>query len=104
MSVLVTYEGSSPSACTKIMSTPDVINGCFELFGAAAVWRNVAALWKDKQFKGTRIEPNLFFLVWGLWNLYYYPHLGQVLSLIGGIAMVTACFVYTCQLVYYRKR
>lgn len=85
------------------MRIPDIINGGFELFGSVAIWRNVYALWKDKEVKGARVEPMLFFLLWGVWNLYYYPFLGQLVSFCGGVAMTVASLIYTGQMIYYNK-
>jgi len=63
---------------------PDLINGLFEFAGAFALALNVRQLWRDKEVKGVHPIPTAFFAAWGLWNLFYYPHLGQYWSLAGG--------------------
>lgn len=81
----------------------DVINGCFEAAGSIAAWRGVQALYKDKRWAGTRLEVNLFFLLWGLWNLYYYPSLSQWRSFAGGISLVIANIVTVSLMFKYRR-
>lgn len=49
--------------------TPDLINGLFELAGSFMIWCNVVALYRDKEFKGVRIGPTVFFIL--LSNLRY---------------------------------
>lgn len=83
------------------MATPDLINGSFELLGSVLIWTNVAALHRDKQFKGVCIAPTAFFFAWGLWNLFYYPHLAQWLSFAGGCSIVVANGVWVAQMIYY---
>ena len=86
------------------MHVPDLINGMFEFTGSVAIWRNVAGLLKDKEVKGIRLSPMLFFSVWGFWNLYYYPHLGQFLSFAGGASIAIANVVYVALMAYYIRR
>jgi hypothetical protein len=83
--------------------TPDGINGVFEFVGSLLIWINVRALYHDKEFKGVRIGPTAFFFCWGLWNLFFYPHLGQYLSFAGGVSMVIANLVWVAQMVYYGR-
>lgn len=72
------------------MNTPDTINGAFELFGAVAATLNILKLLKDKSVKGVDWRVAAFWVGWGLWNLYYYPHLSQWSSFIGGAFVVVA--------------
>jgi hypothetical protein len=75
---------------------PDIINGSFELGGAVINLMNVRQIFRDKQVKGVHWSPFVFFTAWGLWNLFYYPHLGQWFSLSAGIllVMVNIAFLY----------
>lgn len=70
--------------------TPDLINAMFETAGGTMVWLNVLAIRRDQQVKG--IEPWAIALMtlWGCWNLWYYPHLGQWASFWGGLVIVSA--------------
>lgn len=85
------------------MVNPDVINGLFELFGSVMLWRNVYQLYKDKEVKGVHWGPTMFFWAWGLWNLFYYPSLGQWWSFFGGVSIVSANGVWLAQMLRYRK-
>ena len=81
----------------------DIANGLFETAGAIVNWLNVRAIWKDKQVKGVYWPVWIFFSAWGLWNLWYYPALGQWFSWWGGIFLVTSNLMW-CALAYrYRK-
>jgi len=86
-----------------MLTWPDVINGLFEFFGSTGVWLNVVALHRDKQFRGVRIGPTALFASWGFWNLYYYPHLNQWLSFVGGLSIVAANTTWLLQMLYYQK-
>jgi len=80
----------------------DLINGAFELFGGVMLVRNCFALHRDKMVRGVSWPVTAFFAAWGLWNLFYYPHLGQWLSFTGGLVIVSANLVWVGMAVYYR--
>lgn len=82
----------------------DLINACFELSGGCIILLNVRQLYKDKELKGFHWGVLLFFTVWGYWNLYYYPHLQQWLSFIGGISVVSSNTIYLSMVIYYMIR
>lgn len=82
---------------------PDLINGLFEVVGGLLIWLNVYQLHKDKKTKGIHPLPTLLFLLWGYWNLYYYPHLSQWFSFAGGILLVVANTIWVWQMYVYRK-
>lgn len=84
--------------------SPDHINGLFECLGGVLVWRNVHLLHRDKEVKGVSLLPTLFFFLWGLWNLIFYPALGQWWSFWGGVVLVAANCVWWCQMLYYSRR
>lgn len=62
---------------------------------------NIYALNRDRQVRGVQISPTLFFFIWGIWNLYYYPHLNQWFSFLGGIAIVVTNGIWCAQAFYY---
>lgn len=68
----------------------DAINGAFEAIGAACVLLNVHRLHVDRQVRGVHWAPTIFFTSWGLWNVIYYPSLGQWWSTAGGTLLVLA--------------
>ncbi len=69
------------------MQFGDVVNGLFEALGAVCIWMNVFQLMKDKEVKGICWQVTAFFTLWGFWNLWYYPSLGQWWSTAGGAAL-----------------
>lgn len=84
--------------------TPDMINGMFECMGGILLLLNVRAIKHHKMIRGISVWPAMFFASWGLWNLYYYPHLNQWYSFSGGIVVVTANIAWLALIWRYRKR
>lgn len=82
----------------------DIINGCFELLAGLFCTINCFRLYKDKKVRGISILSTVFFTSWGFWNLYYYPSLGQTMSFIGGIFIVTTNVVWVSQMIYYTRK
>jgi len=80
----------------------DIINGSFEILGAFLCWKNAYILHKEKETKGVYWPTSAFFTIWGIWNIYYYPNLGQWLSFIGGIFLVSGNLAWTLQAIYYK--
>jgi hypothetical protein len=83
---------------------PDLINGWFELFGGFFIILHCFRIIKDKSVKGVSIIAAMFFVSWGIWNLYYYPYLGQWISFVGGIVMVTASLFWVGLMFYYKQK
>ena len=83
------------------MNIPDLINGIFEVSGGFFLLTNIVKLMKDKKLRGVHWTPTLFFTCWGIWNLYYYPHLEQWLSFCGGLFIVTINSIWLGLLAYY---
>lgn len=80
---------------------PDIINGCFELFGAPFILMSFFKLIRDKKVRGVNWCHVTFFTVWGLWNLFYYPSLNQRCSFIGGVGIVITNTVWLIAILYY---
>lgn len=83
--------------------SPDAINGLYELLGGFFLWRNVRQLHREKQVKGVSAVSTAFFASWGVWNLYFYPHLGQWFSFLGGLNIVVANLVWVGQMIRYTR-
>ena len=83
------------------MNHADIINGAFEAFGGALLWLNVYRLWRDKEIKGVSPIPTAFFMLWGYWNLYFYPFYSAWLSFVGGLVIVSANTVWLGQMIWY---
>jgi len=86
-----------------IMPIPDCINGSFELFGGFFIILHCMRVIKDKAVKGVSNIATMFFVSWGLWNLYYYPSLDQWASFVGGVFVVTANIAWIGLMLYYQK-
>ena len=82
----------------------DLVNGTFETVGGILNWMNVLKLYQDKQIKGVFYPAWIFFAVWGVWNIYYYPSLGQWLSFTGGLVIVSANLFWVGLAIYYLRR
>jgi len=83
--------------------TPDIINSAFEVLGGVFVLNHCRAVLRDRAVKGVSIVSTGFFAAWGLWNLYYYPHLDQWWSFLGGLVIVGANVWWVYLLLRYRK-
>lgn len=79
---------------------PDLINGTFEAGGGIFLLLDVYRMWKDRCLSGVHWLPKLWFMAWGYYNVFYYPHLHQTLSFLGGLVIVT---VNTVWLALYLK-
>ncbi len=81
--------------------TPDHINGLFELAGSANIWWCCWCVYKHKGYAGVTPAILIFFCSWGGWNLYYYPHLMQQWSFVGGISMFIADVAWGLLMLWY---
>jgi len=82
----------------------DVTNALFELVGGLFVCRSIVILLRDKMVRGMDWTMIAFFAAWGVWNLFYYPHLGQWWSFSAGVFIAFANVTYVCLLVHYSRR
>lgn len=80
----------------------DFANGLFELLGGLMIWGNVVRIRQDKMVRGVNWKITGFFWAWGLWNLYYYPHLSQWFSFTGGLVICGTNFVWLFYAIKYR--
>jgi hypothetical protein len=88
----------------SVLLIPDLINGLFEVFGGVFVVMNVYQIYKDKVVHGIHWGSTIFFTSWGIWNIFYYPHLGQWLSFYGGLFICLANVVWLIQRIYYSRK
>ena len=86
------------------MNWPDFINGIFESCGSLFILRSILLLHKQKQVRGVSVIHAAFFMSWGWWNLYYYPHLNQWLSFFGGCLIVLTNSYWVGQIMFYLRR
>lgn len=80
------------------------MNGALELGGAGLTWLNVRRLWRDRRIRGVDWRIWIFFTVWGLWNMWYYPFLQQWASTAGGAVMVLANLVWISLAIKWRNQ
>lgn len=85
-----------------MVNNVDLINSLFESGGAIVTWLNAYKLYKDKEIKGVFWPIWIFFSLWGVWNLYYYPSVGHMLSFYAGIFLVTGNIIWVIQAMVYR--
>ena len=83
------------------MMIPDLINGSVELVGAFFTFKNALTLYRAKKLAGVYWPSTLFFTLWGLWNLYFYPALGQWASFTGGAILVIGNICWVTLAIYY---
>jgi len=82
----------------------DMINASLQLIGSLFIFNNCRILFNHKDVKGVSILSTIFFFVWGLWNLRYFPSLGQWWSFWAGVVMVAANSLWITMMVYYSGR
>ena len=86
------------------MSWPDLVNGMFEMTGGLLICLSIRRLHVDRVVRGVSAWPVAFFAAWGLWNLFYYPILGQWFSLAGGVLITVANVAWIAQMLYHLSR
>jgi len=86
------------------MHLPDLINGLYETLGGGFIALSIIKLHREKTVRGVSWLHVAFFSSWGLWNLYFYPHLDQWFSFWGGVALVSANAIWLGQIFYYNAR
>lgn len=82
----------------------DCINGLFELAGGFFMLNHCSVLYAHKSVRGVSLLSSVFFLTWGIWNLYYYPALHQPISFYGALFISNASLFYIGMMLHYRRR
>ncbi len=83
--------------------TIDLINGMFEFIGSGFIWYNVYTLYKDQEIKGVDWPAIIFFILWSIWNLIYYPNLEQYWSFIGSISLIIGDIAWLILAIKYSR-
>jgi acyl-coenzyme A synthetase/AMP-(fatty) acid ligase len=81
----------------------DFINASFELCGGFFLLPSILSAWRAKKIVGYHWTTALFFWSWGLWNLVYYPHLGQWTSTVAGLGVTSAATVWLYLVIRYGR-
>lgn len=82
----------------------DFINGTFELLASFAILLTILKLYKAKSAKSVSVPHVVFFTVWGAWNLYFYPSLGQWFSAASGVLVMLVNGTWAGMLAYYARK
>ena len=82
----------------------DFVNGLFELIGAAFIAMSIRRLIIDKQVRGLSLWHPMFFLLWGAWNLWFYPAVGCWYSFTGGVAVFITNAIWMGLMLYYSRK
>lgn len=62
----------------------DLVNAAFELGGTFMMLPTLIHAWRLREVRGVHLSTPLFFWIWGVWNIAYYPALGQSWSFAAG--------------------
>jgi hypothetical protein len=81
--------------------TLDIINGAFEFCGSLMLARNVRMTYLAKRTQGVSLLATSYFSSWGIFNIFYYPSLGQHWSFLGGICVAAVNSIWVAQILYY---
>jgi hypothetical protein len=84
--------------------TNDLINAGFECSGALFILNNCRTLIHDKLVRGVSLLTTVYFTVWGIWNVIYYPSLGQRWSFVAGMCICTANILWITLMLYYKRK
>ena len=84
--------------------SPDFVNAMFETLGGFVILLNIKRLFKDKLVRGVDWKVTAFFTAWGLWNIFYYPYLGQSLSFYAGLFIVGVNTWQLWLMIYYVRK
>ena len=82
----------------------DFTNGVFEALAGWFVLVNCRRVLLDRQVAGVSVWATAFFASWSVWNLYFYPSLGQWLSFAGGLVVGVGNIAYVALLVRFSRR
>lgn len=85
------------------MQLPDIINGLFETLASISILNHCRVVRNSGQAHGSSLLSTMFFMVWGMWNIWYYPQLGQVFSFWAGIAVLGANLFWVCTIWNIRR-
>lgn len=81
----------------------DIINGSFEALASLFILNHCRVLWRQKQVRGVSIVSTSFFFTWGVWNIAYYPMIGQPFSFACGVLVTAANALCVGLMWHYRK-
>lgn len=81
----------------------DLINAFFEFSGFLLVLPSLLKAYNLKMIRGVHIATPLFFLCWGVFNLFFYTHLDQWYSTLAAGLMIIGNLIWTWMVWVYSK-
>jgi hypothetical protein len=84
--------------------TLDQINAGFEMAGAISRTFDCVQLYRAKRFVGGSLFTAFFFLMWGFFNIVFYPSLGQTYSYLAALALTTMNALWLVMAMYFNWR
>ncbi len=82
----------------------DLINGSFETLSGFVLLLHCVKMHQEKKIRGVSVLACLYFMLWSYWNLYYYPHLNQWSSFVGGVWTGIVHTVWFSMILHYIKK
>jgi hypothetical protein len=82
----------------------DMINCGLEFVGALFLFKNCRLLWSHRRVQGVSVSATIFFTLWGLWNLYFYPANHLWLSFAGGLCLAAANLTWVGMAIHFGRR
>lgn len=80
----------------------DQINGILEMAASIFILNHCRVLEKDKAVKGISILSVVFFTLYGIFNIFYYPSIAQWVSFWAGLFIVVVNFLYLWMVLKYK--
>lgn len=86
------------------MNWADLANGLYETLAGIFLAISCCKLYHDKRIMGWSIGTQLFFTTWAYWNIFFYAHLNQWISWVGGLFVVFFNSLWTGMAIYYTRK
>lgn len=86
-----------------IMLSADTVNAGFEIGSGFFTLNHCRVLYNDKIVRGVSLASIFCFVAWGVWNIFYYPSLGQYNSAYAAVFILLANFAYLSLIFFYRR-
>lgn len=84
--------------------TPDQINAALIFIGSLMVFKSCFLVYRDKVVRGVSMLANMYFTGWGMWNVFYFPHLHQFWSFAAEMCICTANILWLFLMLYYKHK
>lgn len=80
----------------------DLINSAFSILSCVFIIPTLLTTYNHKKVVGVHWITPLFFMIYGFWNIAFYWHLGQLLSIGPAAAMLCCNAVWLSLVIRYR--